>query len=120
MEHETKMTFQNEYGTYSVSLHDSEIMMSEVYEQLFVPLMVSVGYPYEIIIKYLDNLDILEDKKDKPYIGVGVKEVDLVIANYLEGLHDNCPLTVQNGTRNVQDWLIEEADRLRSTHGLGF
>lgn len=35
------------------------------------------------------------------------------VASYLEGLHDNCPLIVQDGEKPVQEWLLEEADRAR-------
>lgn len=35
------------------------------------------------------------------------------VASYLEGLHDHCPLAVQDGEKDVQEWLLEEADSVR-------
>lgn len=49
----TKLTFENEHGTYSVSLREESMCVIDVMEKLVIPLLRGAGYHEDSVIEAL-------------------------------------------------------------------
>lgn len=47
----TAITLENESGEYSVATHDTMMSMSEMLEEIIIPVLLAAGYGEETIIK---------------------------------------------------------------------
>lgn len=52
-EPKTKITLENQYGTFTVETKEHEITLVEVFENLIIPVLLSAGYHNESIKDYL-------------------------------------------------------------------
>lgn len=51
----TKLTLENENGTYSVEIPRTELNLDSIFEELWLPALYAAGYHPESVARYLDN-----------------------------------------------------------------
>ena len=55
-QHTTSLTFQDEYGTYSITVNDRDLTLVEVMDKLVIPVLTSAGYSREAFDEMMANL----------------------------------------------------------------
>jgi hypothetical protein len=50
----SRITLENEYGTYSISTHSSDMDIVEIFNTLIIPLLKAAGYAEKTVEDYLD------------------------------------------------------------------
>ena len=49
----SKITYENEYGTYSIEIPDGNLTISQMMEDLVIPVLLAAGYSKEVIDDYI-------------------------------------------------------------------
>lgn len=53
----TKAILENENGVYSVSTHDAMLTISEILDELIIPMLLASGYSEDVIIKAMRDIE---------------------------------------------------------------
>ena len=51
----TRITLENENGTYSIEVRQEQMNLVDTFEDLVVPVLLACGYSQEIIDEYLGD-----------------------------------------------------------------